>query len=524
MIACNKSRLYPWLVLGIVTILTMAGAANATTVGINDPVIQGYLSISSTAVIWFSIAYLLALATGVPLAAHLTITLGRKKTLIIAATIFFTFSTLSGCTTSYYGLLIPRFLSGVGAGIFFPICVSILPSYFPKKRLTLALAFYSGLGFGLGIACGDLFGGYIAQNFNWRWIFFANIPAGILTLSLIWLFLEQTETKKLPRFDFLGYFLFILTAASLLVLVYNVKQPWNTEGWHSTFTIGTAILALLFLIAFIIRENIAKNPLFIMRHFRVMSFLLGCVGIFMIGTFLFGNISSYTTILHDLLGYDKMTTGIHLFYYGIFIGIGAFLCGLLSHYINDRILCFIALILLVVSSFANHSLTYMADHTQIIILFLIRGLGVGFGLGPILALGIMRIKPEEAPKAIIFLVILRQLGGAFGNGIIELIRAERAPFHLDRFGTFLNTHTTKLHQILERITTHLMQNSGLTRETAENIAQLTITENVAIQANIAAYDDAFFILGIVVSLVLLVFIIRIGYVRIQSFIQQKEGK
>lgn len=514
-IVSKENSLYPWLILTIVTVLTMVGAANATTVGIADPVIQGQFAVGDTAMMWVSIIYLLALATGVPLAARLSLRIGRKKTLFFSSALFFLFSILSGAAVDYYSLLIPRFISGVGAGVFFPMCVAVLPLYFPKERLTLAIALYSGIGFGLGIALGVLFGGIVAQAGYWRELFFINIPFAILILAAIWLFFEESEVKKdMPRFDFAGYFLFLFTAFSLIILIYNVKQPWNTEGWHSLFTLGMIALSFCFMTSFIIVENKKKEPLFLLKHFRIVSFTLACLGIFLVGTYLFGNISTFRTILNDLLEYDKIQTGKHLFYYGIFIGIGAFACGMLSYVVNERRLCFVGLALIAISSFINHSFTYMADHTDIIVLFLVRGLGVGFALGPVLSLGILRIPPEEIPKAVILLVILRQLGGAFGNGIIELVRAMRLPYHLEIFGTFMHESAPRMQEVMRQIVTRLTSVTGMTKAEAKEAADLTLIKITGIQAQIASYNDSFFILGIAVSAIFTIFMIRIVYLKI----------
>ena len=235
--------------LVLVTVITMIAA---TGVVIVTPVIIGDLALSQNLSLWITTGYLIAIASTVPCSIYVAEKFGYKSTFIAGTLAYAIFSCISGLANNFAIFILFRLLSGVGVGIIFPITLPILSQLFPPKYQGLMLAIYSALGFGGGTMIGFFAGGIIAQYYDWNWIFMIDALIGVPLAGVVALFLRPHNRRPVGGFDFKGYFLFVVFAASIVSLLATAKAPWNTESWSSPFSITCLILAITSFVSFII--------------------------------------------------------------------------------------------------------------------------------------------------------------------------------------------------------------------------------------------------------------------------------
>ncbi|QVL58107.1 MAG: MFS transporter [Simkaniaceae bacterium] len=512
----NPSLSYlPWINLCIIIIVTIPAIIIGFALIIADSSIQGSLVIGEQKNLWFTISFFLLLATIVPIANWCAERFGDKTIFFIGATLFFIPTFFSAFTTNYWMMMFLRAFSALGAGSIFPTTLTIIDRMFDPKQKSFAVAIYIACAFGLGTAGGTFIGGYSAEFLSWPAIFLLAASSAPLVLLCTWLFFQERERAKEKHFDFLGTFLYLILIGSLVTGLANVKEPWTTEGADSPWMISCGLLFFFSLSGFIWRELTFSEPLINIRLFKVRPFTLGNISIFIVASTFFSTVTNLSEIFEKQLHYSKYQIGLLQIPFGLYIGICGSISGLLTKKIGIRIPAVLGMSLVALSCFTQHSLTIQSDHSQFFLLQALRGIGIGFSLGPFTALALKRIQIENIGQAAVIITLFRQFGGALGSIIINLIQAIRFPFHLLRFGEQMVLNSPALDNHLRTVDTLLVNQGGsiptIEPYSAEGLTEVAsvrglaqLREYAAAQAHILSINDAYFLIGWAASIILVI--------------------
>jgi DHA2 family multidrug resistance protein len=495
----RKGPIYPWLILLNVTLATIIGTLSATAGFVVNSNIRGTLMLSSDDLQWITISFIMMLGTILPLAVWLADQYGYKKVFLIGIAVFVFGSLLDGFASNFWTFMGSRMIAGMGAGALFPLSVAIIDQTFPKTKLPFAMSLYIGLGFGFGTVAGVMVGGYFAQYFTWESVFYLCFLLGIPILFVTWFLHEESPRSSPKKFDFIGYFCFILAIAAIFIVLVSGKAGWNAEGWTSPFVIAWEVIGVLSLTALIWYEWKCSHPLITLSLFKTRSYLLGCLSLFFVGAVLYFAQLSSAEFLDLDLHYQKAQIGNYLVIQGLVMGIGSSLIAFLTRKVSVRTLTLAGMAVLTVSCFLNSSLTIYSSHEQFLLLNFLRWSGIALAVGPATAYALKETPITLAGPAAVFIIVARQIGGTISTVACGDIVIERTIFHAERFGAQIATESSRFQQVAYNLQSHIMQVTGADVIQAKAKAIALIQSNVARQAHATAIADAFWILGILVG-------------------------
>ncbi|HUD01823.1 MAG TPA: MFS transporter [Rhabdochlamydiaceae bacterium] len=506
-----SSPFLPWLILANVIFASVIGVISATAGYVADSTIQGALQMSNDDLRWISVSFIMMLGIILPLGIYLAVRYGYKIIFFYGLAVFVFGSLLNSLAFDFWSLLISRAIAGAGAGALFPLSIAIIAQIFPKDKLTLPLALYVGLGFGIGTVLGYLVGGYFVQYISWQSPFFLCFLLGLPSLLLTALLHKETEPGEVHKFDTWGYVAFIFFISNLLLILNSAKADWNTQGWTSPFIITCSILAVLSLLILIPLELRNPHPLIIFSLFKTRSFLLGCITIFFVGAPLYTTQILSVIFLDYDLHYEKHTIGVFLLTTGLTLGIVSSCAAFLTKFFNIRFLTLTGMVLITISCWINPNVTIYSSHGQLLWMWNLRMIGIGLALGPATAYAMSDITPALAGAASVFITFARQMGGTLGSLSAQVITIERQEFHNEMFGAQVDTSSPAFQEVARHLQSHLIHNTGATPAEAPHLADSIIRANVLTQSHAAAQNDAFFLLGLATFAICISILLEMGW-------------
>jgi len=369
-VKATKSN-YHWYVLATVFVGTFMGPLDSSIVNIAIPSLTKYFSVGITTVEWVVMAYLLTTSSLLLSTGRLGDMVGHKRIYIIGFLTFTAASALCGISGSVQQLVFFRVVQAVGATCMFSSSPAILTDAFPTER-GKALGLIS-ISVAIGLTVGPTLGGFIVHNFGWRWIFFVNIPIGIIASIMAAFILKESKLPTVKRFDFAGVTMAFLALFSVL-LALSMGDKW---GWRSSSTIGLLLAAVVFAAAFLYFENKVEEPMLDLSLFRIRLFTTANISALINYASLF--IATFLTpfYLRDVFGESIQTTGLVLTVIPLFIGLVAPISGTLSDKIGSRMLSSLGL---TINALALLGLSRTSVSTGILPVALFLGL-FGFGAG-----------------------------------------------------------------------------------------------------------------------------------------------
>jgi len=369
-VKATKSN-YHWYVLATVFESTFMGPLDSSIVNIAIPSLTKYFSVGITTVEWVVMAYLLTTSSLLLSTGRLGDMVGHKRIYIIGFLTFTAASALCGISGSVQQLVFFRVVQAVGATCMFSSSPAILTDAFPTER-GKALGLIS-ISVAIGLTVGPTLGGFIVHNFGWRWIFFVNIPIGIIASIMAAFILKESKLPTVKRFDFAGATMAFLALFSVL-LALSMGDKW---GWRSSSTIGLLLAAVVFAAAFLYFENKVEEPMLDLSLFRIRLFTTANISALINYASLF--IATFLTpfYLRDVFGESIQTTGLALTVIPLFIGLVAPISGTLSDKIGSRMLSSLGL---TINALALLGLSRTSVSTGILPVALFLGL-FGFGAG-----------------------------------------------------------------------------------------------------------------------------------------------
>jgi EmrB/QacA subfamily drug resistance transporter len=407
-----------WWGLALLCAVQFMVVLDIAIVNVALPSIQIDLDFSQENLQWVISAYALVFGGFLLLGGRMADLLGRRRIFLLGLVVFSIGSLLCGLAWNEESLIGFRAVQGLGAAIITPAALSILTTTFQEGReRNIALGAWGAVG-GFGAAAGVLLGGVLTDGLSWPWIFFVNVPVGVIAFALAPLLLGESRDARAKRFDATGAIL-VTGGLSILVLAITQARDW---GWGSPTTIGVFAAAVALLVAFVVWEQRVADPLMHFSILRVRTVLGANITGFILGTALFSMFLMLTLYMQQVLGYSAMKTGLaYLAVAGTSI-IWANVAAALVNRVGVKPLVAFGMALLSVGMVLFAQVDVGGNYwTDLFPGFLIIALGLAFCFVPISIAALAGIEPSEAGLASGLINTSQQIGGAFGIALLSTI-------------------------------------------------------------------------------------------------------
>ena len=488
-----------WAITFTVMVVAFMQILDTSVTNVVLPHLQGSLSAGLDEVSWVITSYLAANAVVIPATGWLAGVFGRKRFFLICATLFTLSSFLSGIAPDLNTLIIARIFQGLGGGPIIPLSQAILWEIFPFHQRGLAMAVW-GVGFILGPILGPTVGGYLADEWSWRWIFYINLPVGILGFALasVCLF-DPPYLRKHARIDWWGLGLMVAGFGCLqLVLDRGEREEWFDSPLIVMFT----VVAICSLIAFLIRELTASDPILDLSVFADRNFATGVSLIAIVGFGMFSGMLLVAVFTQKLLGYDAWTSGLVLAPGGLGNVFSLFASGMVTR-VDQRLMLGFGCLLNAVSLYMMTSLTTGMDYWALALPRFIQGFAVGFIFVPLSTMTLATVRREKLVNATAVYGMMRNVGGSIGIAVVTTLLATRSQFHQATLVSHITLWDGETRARLAQWASHFAA-QGSDAFTAERRAMAMLYRETVTQAQLLAYADDFWMLALMFAAVPLV--------------------
>ncbi|MBF0485806.1 MAG: DHA2 family efflux MFS transporter permease subunit [Candidatus Omnitrophica bacterium] len=501
-----------WIIAIVIIIPTFIEVVDTSVVNVALDHIRGSLSAGVDEATWAITSYLVSNAIIIPLTGWLARVFGRKRYLIFSVTLFTVSSLFCGMAWSLSSLIFFRVLQGLGGGALQPISQTILLETFPPKEHGMATAVF-GIGVIFAPILGPILGGWITDNWSWHWIFFINIPIGVLSVILIAAIIKDPPyLKRIPfsRIDYWGLILISLGLGCLQVILDKGQQD---DWFSSSFILTLAVISALALLLFILVELFwAKDPVVHLRIFKNKSFASGSAVMFTNFFVLFGTIVIIPIYLQRLMGYNAFLSGLALAPGGMAMVFIMPVVGKLVTKISPKVILFTGLVVSAVSTMILTKVSLATDFQFIVFARVITGIGLGLMFIPLTNLTLSSVPKEEMGNATSLYNLIRNLGGSFGVAFVTTVLAQRAQYHQARYVEAANPYNPNFQQAVMKISS-MPQVHSLSGVPPAAAAKAVIYQEALRQANLFSFVDTFFLCTIlfIIIMPLLLFMRRPKY-------------
>ena len=515
-IAVPQRSAGPWLVALAVVIPTFMEVLDTTIANVALRYIAGGLSAPVTDSEWVITSYLAANAIILPISGWLAIRLGRRNYFLLSIAVFTGASALCGMATSLVMLIGARVLQGLAGGGLQPSSQGVLLDAFPPERQGAAMTIF-GVAALLAPVVGPTLGGYITDNYNWRWIFYLNVPVGLLALLMCSRVVVDPEYLQVQRaaarrqhqsFDLLGLVLLAVAMVCWEVML-SKGQEWDWLGDPFLRVQTLLVLFLVSLVALILRQLRIANPLINFRTLTDRNFRSCCIIIFCAFGVLYANTVSLPALLQSLFGYDATTSGLVLSPSGVASVMLLFVVGLLlGRGMDARYLMAAGVLTMAAGNLWLSRLNLDIDPWHVIWprVLVISGLSLLFA--PLNVAAFLYIPPRLRPAAVGLLALLRNEGGSVGTSVAQTIQERREQFHILRLNEKLDSLYPPVQQWMAQGREFYLRSTG-DPVGAQQMTLRGLQELRDRQAAALAYFDVFWASAVVAALmVFLVLLMR----------------
>jgi DHA2 family multidrug resistance protein len=491
-----------WAITVTVMLVSILQILDTSVTNVALPQIQGALSAGVDEVSWLLTSYLAANAISLPATGWLTARLGRRRFFIICTVLFTVSSFLSGIAPSLEFLIAMRVLQGLGGGPLIPIAQAVLWEIFPPRQRGMAMAVW-GLGIVLAPTFGPTLGGWIADNWSWRWIFYINLPIGVLGFFMASaLLFDSPHTQRPARLDLAGLILMVLAFGSLQL----VLDRGEREDWFDSNLIGAmAVVAAVTMAAFVIRELTAREPMLDLRILTDRNFTMGSVIMALAGFGFYASMLLLALLTQKLMGYDAWTSGLVLAPSGLGQALMLLLVGRMVGRTDARLLLSFGVLMNGLATLLMSRVTLGSDFWALAWPRMIQGIGMGFIFVPLQTLALASVSMRELGNATALFSVVRNIGGSAGIAISTTLLSRRAQVHQSTLVANVHPWDPETGERLRQWTEHFLSH-GADASTAARQALAMLYRETQAQAQVLAFIDDFRLLAVMYAgLVLLIF-------------------
>ncbi len=508
-----RPAINPWIIALTVTLATFMEVLDTSIANVALPHIAGSLSAGQDESTWVLTSYLVSNAIVLPLSGWLSSIVGRKRFYMGCVALFTISSFLCGFAPNLGMLIVFRVLQGAGGGGLQPSEQAILADTFAPAKRGMAFAVY-GIAVVMAPAIGPTLGGWITDNFTWRWIFFINIPVGILSLLLTSRLIQDPpyfKRRKLSEtsIDYIGLGFVALGLGTLQVIL----DKGQREDWfESHFILILSVISAASLIFVIFWEWRHKDPIIDLHLFRNRTFGAANFLMFMLGFALLGSTLLLPLFMQTMLGYTAERSGLALMPGGFAIMVAMPIVGFLLSRYSPRYLMLFGLSMLTFSLFHMTTFDLSVDFHTVMMARVYQAIGLAFLFVPINTAAYSFLPREKNNAASGLMNLARNIGGSVGISFVTTGLARRAQFHQVRLVEKLNAANPQFQSMLRGITGTFSGGGagpGTGPGTAQQHAYAMMQANVIRQSTMLAYIDNFWVLGTVIAcLIPCVFLIK----------------
>lgn len=449
-------------------------ALDNTIANVALPRIQGSLSATQDQMAWVLTSYIIAAAIMTPLSGWLAGQVGRKRVFLFSVVGFTVSSALCGLAHTLPEIIAARLFQGLSGAALIPMSQAVLLDINPLSQHARAMAIWV-MGVTIGPILGPALGGWLTENYNWRWVFYINVPFGILSFLGILTFMPETRIRK-SRFDFFGF-----AALSLAIGAFQLMlDRGQLRDWFSSTEIRVeAVVAGVALYLFVVHMLTTTKPAFVSPAlFRDRNFVTGNFFIFVVGVVLFATLALLPALLQDLLNYPVVLTGLVTAPRGVGTLVAMFLVGRLMGRIDTRLIIAAGFGLTAASLWEMTGFYLQMNTAPIVWSGLAQGLGTGFVYVPLAAVTFATLAPRFRNEGTAVFSLIRNVGSSIGISVVE---------------TLLTRNTQAMHaRLAEQITPYgdfMHSQSPSALSTTQGLAMLN--HGVTEQAAMIAYNDDF---------------------------------
>jgi len=486
-----------WIV--VVTAITCAvlELIDVTIVNVSLREISGSIGATTTEIAWVITAYAISNVIIIPLTSMLSDLFGRKV-YFTASVLIFTFASLMcGLSESLWTLVFWRFIQGLGGGGLLSTAQTIIIGSFPPNKISTANAIF-GVGMIMGPTFGPTLGGYITDHISWHWIFFVNIPIGIIAAFLSWAFITNRPGAVKPKkIDWWGILFLIITVGSIQ---YVLEEGTSKDWFESKEIVILSITALFGVMAFIHRELSIDYPAVNIRLYGNYNLAMGSVMNLILGMLLYGTVFIFPLLTQISLGWTATQTGVFMIPGALCTAIAMpIVARLLSKGINPKTIIILGVMFtfgfVMMLGFTSPD----SNENNFYFPFVLRGFGLAFMMSPILSLAVGGLRGSDMAQAVGLANMVRQLGGAFGIALINLYLIHLNSQIRGNMLGYINIYDTQSADRLTSLTQNYVD-KGWSFDEATSLAYRAMEGMLFKQQALVAYNHGFMVIGLTILL------------------------
>jgi DHA2 family multidrug resistance protein len=488
-----QPRVNPWLIVLSVMPAIFMQVLDTSIANVAIPHIAGGLSATPEEATWVLTSYLSANAIILPATAWFSTVFGRKRFLLTCVLLFTLSSAACGAAPSLTLLVFARILQGAGGGALQPITLAILMESFPPARRGTAMAVF-GMGVVVAPILGPTLGGWITDNYSWRWVFYINLPVGVLAMLLVQAFIEDppyVARTRPRRIDFIGFGLMTIGLATLQIMLDRGQEDdWFAATWIRWF----AAISVVCLVAFIIRELSSEDPILDLRVLRNRNFAVGTLLVTMLGIILYSMIAMLPLFLQILMGYSALLTGLTMTPRGLGAFVSNLIAGWLVGTVDSRIMIATGFLVVGLSGFMFSGMNLQIAMSHVVWANFLNGVGMSMIFVTLAATSMWTLRNEQMGAAACIFNLMRNIGGSLGIAGTTTLLARGAQTHQGILVSRLTPYDPAYQRWLQTVQARLATKVG---EQAARPKALGLLYGVLLQqAQLLSFMDIFRVLAI----------------------------
>jgi MFS transporter, DHA2 family, multidrug resistance protein len=477
-----------------VMLATIMQALDTTIANVALPHMQGSMGATQDQISWVLTSYIVAAAIFMPLTGFISARVGRKRLFMWAVVGFTLSSMLCGAAQSLTQIVGFRLLQGVFGASLVPLSQAVLLDTYPRERHASAMAMW-GVGVMVGPILGPSLGGWLTEYYSWRWVFYINLPFGLLAWAGLAAFVRETELDRLRRFDLFGFVLLSLAIGALQMML---DRGESLDWFASTEVLFEALLGALAFYLFVAHIFTHRQPFIEPGLFKDRNFSVGLVFIFIVGIILLATMALLPPFMQNLMGYPVIDVGFLLAPRGIGTMVAMFTVGRLAGRVDPRWQILVGLLLTSLSLWQMTQFTTEVAGAQIIRSGVIQGLGIGFMFVPLTTIAFSTLAPHYRTEGTALFSLMRNIGSSIGISVVITYLAQRTQANHSALADFLTPSNQALTDAVQAGTYALNTQEGLLALNAE------VTRQAATLAYLQDYRMMMFLtLGTIPLLLLL---------------------
>jgi len=478
-----------------VMLATIMQALDTTIANVALPHMQGTMVATQDQISWVLTSYIVAAAIFMPLTGFLTARLGRKRVFMWSVVGFTITSMLCGAAQSLGQIVFFRLLQGVFGACLVPLSQAVLLDSYPRERHGSAMAMW-GVGVMVGPILGPSLGGWLTEYYSWRWVFYINLPFGVLAWFGLAAFLHETPIDRSRRFDLFGFALLALGIGALQMML---DRGESLDWFANREVVIEALLAGLALYLFVAHIFTHEHPFIEPGLFKDRNFSVGLLFIFIIGIILLATMALLPPFMQNLMGYPVIDVGYLLAPRGVGTMIAMITVGKLSGKVDVRHQIFLGLSLTSLSLWQMTHFTTQIGSWEIIQTGITQGLGLGFIFVPLSTITFATLAPRYRNEGTSLFSLMRNLGSSIGISVVITYLAQRTQANHAAFADYINPFNLALRQAIEAGAYNLTTPEGLAAMNAEVSRQA---------ATLAYLQDFRLMMWITLAAIPLLFLLR----------------